>query len=126
MEIDKKYLLLYYLQSFNEFFFLGKFVTLYNLLVVYCYNNFSKIYNLNYIGSLNDRVITQQCFKSHSRRFDCICNYYNYEHRILKNIPFLYYQLFFDLSTSLEREHHYYFLISELRIIDIVVILLTY
>ena len=41
-----------------SFFFLGKFVTLYNLLVVYCYNNFSKIYNLNYIGSLNDRVIT--------------------------------------------------------------------
>lgn len=48
----------YYIESFNEFFFLEKFVTLYNLLVVYCYNNFSKIYNLNYIGSLNDRVIT--------------------------------------------------------------------
>ena len=42
-----------------SFFFLEKFVTLYNLLVVvYCYNNFSKIYNLNYIGSLKDRVIT--------------------------------------------------------------------
>lgn len=45
-------------QFFFFFFFLEKLVSLYNLLVVYCYNNFSKIYNLNYIGSLNDRVIT--------------------------------------------------------------------
>lgn len=61
MEKWKSIKSIYYYIEINQFFFfffLEKLVSLYNLLVVYCYNNFSKIYNLNYIGSLNDRVIT--------------------------------------------------------------------